>query len=169
MKPRFSNGRPSMGPSSSSGVVWRRRQSVHDCYQRPPSAACHVDETEYLTDLDLHNTPLDGHITEVGEYPHLRTTDTCSADDNLFSEFLCPVPCMHFHRGSSAVAAATLLLIPLLTKPCPHLVQSYYRGLRIATPFELVNSLPRALHQPAFDFDLTHLRSARRESKLFCG
>jgi hypothetical protein len=54
----------------------------------PTSAACHVDELESPNVLDLDETPLDGYITEIGESPHLKNTDTCSADNSLFCEFL---------------------------------------------------------------------------------
>jgi hypothetical protein len=54
----------------------------------PTSAACHVDELVCVKDLDLDETLLDGCITEVEESHLLETTDTCSADDSLFSELL---------------------------------------------------------------------------------
>ena len=51
-------------------------------------AAYHVDDTEYLTDLDLNKTFLGGCIMEVLESPDLKITDTCSVDDSFFSELL---------------------------------------------------------------------------------
>ena len=54
----------------------------------PTSVAYHIDETAFLRDLDLHNTPLNGCTPKVAEFPQLKSTDTYSADDSLFSEFL---------------------------------------------------------------------------------
>ena len=53
----------------------------------PTSAAYYVDETECPTGLDLCET-LDGRITEDVVSVDLNTTDMCSTDDNIFSEFL---------------------------------------------------------------------------------
>lgn len=55
---------------------------------KPTAIGCNIDETEYLADPDSDETPLDECITEVAESPQLETTDTYSADDSLFSEFL---------------------------------------------------------------------------------
>jgi hypothetical protein len=55
---------------------------------KPTPVGCNIDETECLTYPDSDDTPLDECITEVAESPQLKTTDTCSADDSLFSEFL---------------------------------------------------------------------------------
>ena len=55
---------------------------------QPTSAAYHIDVLDRLKDLELDETLLNGCITEVEESRLLETPDTCSTDDNLFSEFL---------------------------------------------------------------------------------
>src|SRR5947209_11881518 len=54
--------------------------------------------------------------------------------------FSTPRPPHIYPWASSVVAAATLLWIPLLTKPCPRPARSCCRGLRITTSFELTDS-----------------------------
>src|SRR5271170_7779287 len=81
--------------------------------------------------------------------------------------FFTPLP-PHAHlSATSAVAAATPLLIPFLMKPYSHPARSYYcRGLRIAIWLKLTDSLTQPLNQAAFNFNLIHLRSARRGLRL---
>jgi hypothetical protein len=47
-----------------------------------------VDETECLISPESNETLLDGCVTGAVGSPQLNTTDTSSADDSLFSEFL---------------------------------------------------------------------------------
>ena len=55
---------------------------------KPSPAGYRVDETEYLRSPESDETLFDRYMTGPPASPQLNTTDTCSADDGLFSEFL---------------------------------------------------------------------------------
>lgn len=86
---------------------------------KPTSAACYVDELESVKYLDLDETPLDGCITEIGESPRLKNTDTCSADNSLFSEFLrSPSPsCMSV--GEFSGSSSDTAINPVIDEALP--------------------------------------------------
>jgi hypothetical protein len=89
-KRRRSDGTEFLDKTPDNGLS-KSPRGVDDWPQplsEPTPAACHVDELECLKDFELDETPLDECITEVEESIYLESTDMCSMDDSLFSEFL---------------------------------------------------------------------------------
>jgi len=81
-----------LGPHSGLSSSKRSRPTtptISPLMLSEPTQAGHgVDETECLTSPESNETLLDGCVTGAVGSPQLNTTDTSSADDSLFSEFL---------------------------------------------------------------------------------
>jgi hypothetical protein len=120
-EPEIVTWTPEHGPSSL------RRKINPRVLSKPTPAGYHVDETEYLTNTDSDETPLNGCMTGVVDFPQLKTTDTCSADDNLLSPgFLQSPSPSHMSIGEfsgsssdTAVDSGTDGAIPTLTAKPP--------------------------------------------------
>lgn len=92
----------------------------------PTPAGYRADETECLTDSESDETLLDGCITGAVGSPQPITTNTCSADDHLFSEFLrspspscMPIGTFSGHSSGTAVDPVSDEAIPEPTAKTP--------------------------------------------------
>jgi hypothetical protein len=160
-----------LSPSKRSRPTISRR-----LLSEPTSAAYHVDEMEGLRDLDLHDTHLDGLVTETGESPHLKPTDTYSTDDNLFSEWLrSPSPACTFIgefsgcSSDTAVKPVTDEALPtpgvelLSAVPDPHIVRADRQSRAATKPTRIRLRLNPPSKPPQGTKVILRLRGPKRD------
>ena len=103
MSPKFSPGHPSSS----------RRKINPQVLSKPTPAGYHVDETECLTNTDSDETPLNECMTGVVDFAQLKTTNTCSTDDNLLSpEFLRSSSPSHMSTGEFSGSSSDTAVDP---------------------------------------------------------